>query len=56
MEKSKFTEEQIAFALRQAESGAIVAEVCRKMAALLLQAATESFKTTNLRILPGAQR
>ncbi|MFB0827799.1 transposase, partial [Chromobacterium violaceum] len=30
-EKSKFTEEQIAFALRQAESGTTVAEVCRKM-------------------------
>ena len=31
MKKSKFTEEQIAFALRQAESGTRVAEVCRKM-------------------------
>ncbi len=31
MKKSKFTEEQIAFALRQAESGTTVAEVCRKM-------------------------
>ncbi len=31
MKKSKFTEEQIAFALRQAESGTAVAEVCRKM-------------------------
>ncbi|KMN51723.1 transposase [Chromobacterium violaceum] len=30
-EKSKFTEEQITFALRQAESGTTVAEVCRKM-------------------------
>ena len=29
--KSKFTEEQIAFALRQAEAGTRVAEVCRKM-------------------------
>lgn len=28
---SKFTEEQIAFALRQAETGTTVAEVCRKM-------------------------
>lgn len=56
MEKSKFTEQQIAFVLRQVASGTIVAEVCRKMAALLLQAATESFKTTNLRILPRAQR
>ncbi len=31
MKKSKFTEEQIAFALRQAESGTTVAEVCRMM-------------------------
>ena len=31
MKKSKFTEEQIAFALRQAETGTQVAEVCRKM-------------------------
>jgi putative transposase len=32
MKKSKFTEEQIAFALRQAESGMRVAEVCRMSA------------------------
>lgn len=31
MKKSKFTEEQIAFALKQAESGTSVDEVCRKM-------------------------
>jgi putative transposase len=31
MKRSKFTEEQIAFALKQAESGVTVAEVCRKM-------------------------
>jgi len=31
MKKSKFAEEQIAFALRQAESGTRVADVCRKM-------------------------
>lgn len=31
MKKSKFTEEQIAFALRQSETGTQVAEVCRKM-------------------------
>ncbi len=31
MKKSKFTEEQIAFALRQAESGTTVGEVCCKM-------------------------
>ena len=31
MKKSKFTEEQIAFALKQAESGISVEEICRKM-------------------------
>jgi putative transposase len=31
MKKSKFTEQQIAFALHQAESGPSVVEVCRKM-------------------------
>jgi putative transposase len=31
MKKSKFTEQQIAFALRQAETGTRIAEICRKM-------------------------
>lgn len=31
MKKSKFTEEQILYAIRQAETGISVAEVCRKM-------------------------
>ena len=31
MRKSKFTEEQIAFALRQLEGGTAVEQVCRKM-------------------------
>ena len=31
MKKSKFTDEQIAFALKQAEVGTPVEEVCRKM-------------------------
>ncbi|VVD60454.1 transposase [Pandoraea eparura] len=31
MKKSRYTEEQIAFALKQAELGTTVAEVCRKM-------------------------
>jgi putative transposase len=31
MRKSKFTEEQIAHALRQVEAGAAVKEVCRKL-------------------------
>jgi putative transposase len=31
MKKSKFSEQQIAFALQQAEGGTTVAEICRKM-------------------------
>jgi putative transposase len=31
MKKSKFTEEQIAYALRQVESGTPVLDVCRKL-------------------------
>ena len=31
MKKSRFTNEQIAFALKQAETGTPVAEICRKM-------------------------
>jgi len=31
MKKSRYSPEQVAFALRQAESGTQVAEVCRKM-------------------------
>ena len=31
MRKSRFTEQQIAFALRQAETGTKVSEVCRKV-------------------------
>ena len=31
MKKSRYTEEQIAFALRQAEGGTPVADVCRRM-------------------------
>jgi putative transposase len=31
MKKSKFTESQIAFALKQAETGTRIDEVCRKM-------------------------
>lgn len=31
MKKSKFTEEQIAFALKHAETGTTVEELCRKM-------------------------
>ena len=31
MKRKRYTDEQVAFALRQAEAGAPVAEVCRKM-------------------------
>lgn len=31
MKKSKFSDEQISFALKQADTGTSVAEVCRKM-------------------------
>ena len=31
MKKSRYTDEQIAYALKQAELGTSVAEVCRKM-------------------------
>ena len=31
MRKSKYTDEQVAMALRQAEAGTPVAEICRKL-------------------------
>ncbi len=31
MKKSKYSAEQVAFAIRQAESGTLVPEICRKM-------------------------
>jgi len=31
MKKSKFTEQQIAFALKQGETGVTTSEICRKM-------------------------
>ncbi len=31
MRKTRFSEEQIAYALRQVESGTVVSEVCRKL-------------------------
>jgi hypothetical protein len=32
MKQKRFAEEQIAFALRQTESGTTISEICRKMA------------------------
>ena len=32
MKRKRYTDEQVAFALRQAESGTAVEEICRKMA------------------------
>jgi putative transposase len=31
MKRKRFTEEQVAFALRQAEAGTAVEEICRKL-------------------------
>ena len=31
MKKSRYSPEQVAFALRQAEGGTLVSEICRKM-------------------------
>jgi putative transposase len=33
MKKSKFTEDQIVFALKQAENGTVIDEICRKLGA-----------------------
>ena len=33
MKRKRYTDEQIAYALRQAESGTAVTEICRKMGA-----------------------
>ncbi|VVE90499.1 transposase [Pandoraea bronchicola] len=44
MKKSKLTAGQIAFTLKQAEVGATVAEVCRKMS--ISEAAFDDSKTT----------
>jgi transposase-like protein len=37
MKKSRFSDQQIAFALQQAETGASVADVCRKLSIKLVQ-------------------
>ncbi len=37
MKKTRYTEEQIAFALKQAETGICVGEVCRKMGIVVVK-------------------
>ncbi len=46
--KSRFTDQQIAFALQQAEAGTPVAEVCRKMGV------SEPESEPSARIRPGS--
>jgi hypothetical protein len=46
MKKTKFTETQIVFALRQADTGVTVAEVCRKMGNALDSECTATPATT----------
>jgi len=44
MKKSRYSEQQIAFALRQAEGGTAVREICRKMG-ISEQVASPSFES-----------
>jgi putative transposase len=44
MKKNRYTEEQVAYALTQAELGTAVPEICRKLGILYLQ---RSLKTTS---------
>jgi putative transposase len=48
MKKSRYSAEQIAFTLRQAETGTPVPEVCRKMGI-----AEQTFYTAGKRNMPG---
>ena len=54
MKKSKFTEEQIAFALKQAESGTRVEEVCRKMG--ISQATFYAWRKKYAGLMPSEMR
>ena len=54
MKRSKFTEAQIAFILRQAEEGTSVAEVCRK--AGISQATFYSWRKKYAGLLPTEMR
>lgn len=49
MKKTRYTEEQIAFALKQAETGTRVGEVCRKMG--ISEAALYLWTTSVLQVL-----
>jgi putative transposase len=51
MKRSKFTEQQIAFALHQAESGTQVADVCRKMG--ISEATFHRWKQLYGRLMPS---
>ena len=54
MKKSRFTEQQIAFALQQAETGTSVEEVCRKLG--ISQATFFRWKKVYRGLMPSAVR
>ena len=54
MKKSKFTEEQIAFALKQAETGVSVEEVCRKLG--ISQATFYAWRKKYAGLMPSEMR
>ncbi len=54
MKRSKFTEAQIAFILRQAEEGTTVAEVCRKAA--ISQATYFNWKKKYAGLMPSEMK
>lgn len=54
MKKSRFTNEQIAFGLRQVESGTPIEEVCRKLG--ICRVVVQQSSTTQLSGQPGPQR
>lgn len=52
MPKKRFTNEQIAFALRKTENGALVGEICRKMGAAIYVKRGRSDPTEGLSARP----
>lgn len=58
MKSKRLTEEQIAFYLRQAESGTAVAEVCRKLqvSEAIFSQCTSRHNFNRLRILRGGTK